>query len=65
MLFVTVIGNEKVSLKEEDFLKMDAGFRSCQDRWDEIPDDGCDGWLTKNRDSWSQNRKFEGDFVEV
>ena len=32
---------------------------------DEIPDDVCDGWLTKNRDSWSQNRKFEGDFVEV
>ena len=45
MLFVTVIGNEKVSLKEEDFLKMDAGFRSCQDWWDEIPGDSCDGWL--------------------
>ena len=58
-----MIGNGKVSLKEEDFLKMDAGFRSCQDRCDEIPDDG--GWLTKNRDSWSQNCKFEGDFVEV
>ena len=38
MLSVTVIGNEKVSLKEEDFLKMDAGLRSCQDRWDEIPE---------------------------
>ena len=65
MLFVTVIGNEKVSLKEEDLLKMDAGFQSCQDLWDKIPDDGCDGWLAKNRDLWCQNRKFEGDFVEV
>ena len=33
MLFVNVIGNEKVSLREEDFLKMDAGLQSCQDRW--------------------------------
>ena len=64
-MFVTVIGNEKVSLKKENLMKMDAGFRSCQDRWDHILDDGDDGWLTENRDLWCQNRKFEGGFVEV
>ena len=46
-------------------MKMDAGFRSCQDRWDQIPDDGDDGWLTENWDLWCQNCKFEGGFVEV
>ena len=65
MLFITVIGNEKVSLKKEDLMKMDAGFRSWQDWWIWIPDDGDDGWLTENRDLWCQNRKFEGGFVEV
>ena len=64
-MFVTVIGEEKVSLKKENLMKMDAGFRSCQDRWDHILDDGDDGWLTENRDLWCQNRKFEGGFVEV
>ena len=49
-MFVTVIGNEKVSLKKEDLMKMDAGFRSCQDRWNWIPDEGDDGWLTEYRD---------------
>ena len=42
-MFVTVIGEEKVSLKKENLMKMDAGFRSCQDRWDHILDDGR--WL--------------------
>ena len=64
-MFVTVIGEEKVSLKKENLMKMDAGFRSCQDRWDHILDDGDDGWLTENRDLWCQNHKFEGGFVEV
>ena len=45
MLFVTVTGNEKSKFEGRGFFKIDAGFRSCQDWWDKIPGNGCDGGL--------------------